>query len=228
MRGKTSLPPRLSLVTAANELGQLPQILLPISSITPLQRSPSPPVLPSLPLPPSAAGPLCVPPKHSGDPRDPTSRMTPSTHGEDILSKAKCLFRRRRGGPFSGITVSHRIKEASKIAALNYILADEHHANNGRCKHSLHEAPWHEWSYSSQQGWGPRCGVPMGACAWAEGVATCSAQACVAVGTPQRWPEQPRLGPVTMGTPGSWCSLLSDSERLVLLQPRSCQALRPM
>lgn len=64
--------------------------------------------------------------------------------------------------PDSGITVSCRIKEASKIAALNYILADERHANNGCCKHSLHEETWHEWSYSLQWGWGPHRGDPTG------------------------------------------------------------------
>lgn len=36
------------------------------------------------------------------------------------------------GGSCSNITVSCQIKEASKIAALNYILADECHTNNGR------------------------------------------------------------------------------------------------
>lgn len=94
-----------------------------------------------------AGGPLCVPPKHNGTPR--THRQD-DTHGEDIQGKAKHLFQRRRGGPCSGIAMSCRIKEASKIAALNYILADECHANNGCCK-----------SYSSQHGWGPHFGVPI-------------------------------------------------------------------
>jgi len=86
----------------------------------------------------SANSPLCsrTPPhpKHNGD---PTSSTTPITHGENIPGEAKRLFGRRRGGPCSGIAVSCRIKEASKIAALNYIPADERHANNGRCTRSL-------------------------------------------------------------------------------------------
>lgn len=36
------------------------------------------------------------------------------------------------GGSCSNIAASCQIKEASKIAALNYILADECHTNNGR------------------------------------------------------------------------------------------------
>lgn len=162
MRGKPSLPPA-SLAAAANEPGQLPPSPNPPphpfrqpTAVVPLPSSP-----PSLPLPPAPAHAGSGTPAW-GDPRNPTSRMTPSTHEEDIQGKAKRLFWRRGGGPCSSIAVSCRIKEASKIAALNYILADERHANNGRCKRSLHEEPWHEWSYSLQRGWGPCCGAPTG------------------------------------------------------------------
>lgn len=76
------------------------------------------------------------------------------------------------GGSCSDIAASCQIKEASKIAALNYIPADECHANNGRWKLALHEEPWQEQSDLLCVTGSPR------ARAWAERVATCSAHAC--------------------------------------------------
>lgn len=100
----------------------LPQTL-PSPSITPLQWSPSPPDPSPLHLPPS--------PAHlgSGTPsqaqQGPIMQDDTNYAGEDIEGKAKRLFGRMGGGPCNGVAVSCRIKEASKIAALNYILADE-------------------------------------------------------------------------------------------------------
>lgn len=128
------------------------------------------------------------------------------------------------GGSCSDIAASCQIKEASKIAALNYIPADECHANNGRWKLALHEEPWQEQSDLLCVTGSPR------ARAWAERVATCSAHACA----PGERVEVTGGGDVpgedrdTAGCARGGCSsLLSDSNVPVLLQPRSCQAASP-
>lgn len=104
-------------------------MLLSIPSITALQRSRCPPapslLLPRSPAPVGGRSRACVPPKHSRTPQ------AANIHREDIQGKR--LFQRQGGGSCSGIAGSCRIKEASKIAALNYIPANERHANNGHC-----------------------------------------------------------------------------------------------
>lgn len=163
---------------------------LPSPSITPLQWSPSPPAPSPLPLPPSSA--------HLGS-RTPARPPSQAQQGpikqngtkytrEDIEGKAKRLFWRMGGGPCNGIAVSCRIKEASKIAALNYILADERPQTTGTASACCTRSPG------------------------TSGVIPCSKHRVHTGGTPQRWPKQPWLGPVMMGAPGSQFLLVSRQQ----------------
>lgn len=108
--------------------------------------------------------------------------------GEDIEGRAKRLFWRMGGGPCNGIAVSCRIKEASKIAALNYILADERPQTTGTASACCTRSPG------------------------TSGVIPRSKHRVHTGGTPQRWPKQPWLGPVMMGAPGSQFLLMSRQQ----------------
>lgn len=135
---------------AVDEPGEPPKSSSPslpsplCSDPTPLQPHPCCFLTPQLTW---VVGPLRVPPQTQ---QDPTSSEYPQGDIQD-----KRLFQRQGGASCSGIAGSCRIKEASKIAALNYIPANESHTNNGHCTRS----PAMGVCYSSLRGWGPQGGM---------------------------------------------------------------------
>lgn len=155
-------------------------------------------------------------------PRPPGTALPSEDHGTN--------FRGCGGGSCSDIAVSCQIKEASKIAALNYIPADECHANNGRWKLVLHEEPWREQSDLLCVTGSPR------ARAWAERVATCSAHACapgeraeVTGGRARQGPGHRRLcrggGAAPRCCPTATCRCSCSQGRAKHRAPRSAEML---